>query len=298
MEDIIEDTFAEAFRSYYSRLLITADDISLAKTAAECATGFATSALGCGVEAGIDCQVKEKETPDSRPGVLIQFHIWSKKKKKMYEVLLERIGHCVLTAPTTAVFDATPNPFTRVDLGSKLKYFGDGFEKETEIWDRKMAVIPIMGGEFMVENEAGMSKGISGGNLWLMGRTQGKAINAAKRSVKAISEVEGAITPFPGGICSSGSKVGAERYGFLANSTNHLYCPTLTDKVPSSKVPKNVDSIMEIVINGTSLQAVRKAMQTGVKAAKDAGIERISAGNFGGKLGKFKLKLKDLEDSD
>lgn len=291
----IEDTYAEAFRSYFSRVLITAAEPALATTAANSATGYATSALGCGVEAGIDTLVPQGETPDSRPGVLVQFHIWRKSPKMMYDTLLNRIGHCVLTSPTTAVFDATPRPFARIELGSKLKYFGDGYEGEATLGDREMVTLPIMGGEFLVERDVGMSRGVSGGNLWLMGRSAEAAIDAARFCVKAISGVDGSITPFPGGVCSSGSKVGADRYKFLANSTNHPYCPTIKDRVPNSLVPEGVSSIMEIVINGTDLESVKRSMGVGIEAAMDCdGLVRISAGNFGGELGKYKIGLRDL----
>lgn len=293
--DIVEDTFAEAFRSYYSRILITGETYELAEAATNSSTGFATSALGCGLEAGIDTVVSKEDTPDGRPGILVQYHIWKKSPKKMYEVLLNRIGHCVLTAPTAAAFDATPKPLTMVDLGLKLKFFGDGYERDGTIGKREVVIIPIMGGEFAVEKQVGMGKGISGGNLWLMGSTATAAIDGARSAVNAISKVRGAITPFPGGICSSGSKVGANKYRFLINSTNHLYCPTLRDVVKNSSVPKEVNSIMEIIINGTSLKSVKNAMRAGIGAAEDVdGILRISAGNFDGKLGKFKINLKDL----
>jgi len=291
----IEDTYAEAFRSYFSRVLITAAEPSLATMAASSATGYATSALGCGVEAGLDTAVPAGGTPDSRPGVLVQFHIWRKSPKMMYDTLLNRIGHCVLTSPTTAVFDATPKPFTRVELGSKLKYFGDGYEGEVTLGEREMVTIPIMGGEFLAERDVGMSRGVSGGNLWLMGRSTEATIEAARSCVKAISGIDGSITPFPGGICSSGSKVGADRYSFLANSTNHPYCPTIKDRVTDSMVPDGVSSIMEIVINGTNLKSVRRAMGVGIEAAMDCdGLVRISAGNFGGELGKYRIGLRDL----
>jgi len=296
--ETVEDTFAEAFRSYYSRVLITGSTSELARTAAVTSTGFATSALGCGVEAGIETELPEKQAPDGRPGIICQYHIWSRDPKKMYGVLLARIGHCVLTAPSTAVFDATANPLAKIDLGVKLGFFGDGYEEEGEIGGRKVIIIPIMGGEFKIEREVGMSKGISGGNLWFMGSSQSAAIEAARSATAAISGVKGVITPFPGGVCSSGSKVGAERYKFLANSTNHPYCPTLRGKIRDSKVPKGVESIMEVVINGTSLKSVQRAMKVGIDAALGTkGLIRISAGNFGGKLGRFKIHLRDLQDA-
>ncbi len=292
---IVEDTFAEAFRSYYSRIAITAADIELAQTAARSSTGFATSALGCGVEAGLDSILKGVDTPDGRPGVAVQYHIWKKDPKEMYKVLLSRIGHCVLTSASTAVFDATTDALAKIDVGMKLRFFGDGYESLGAVGDRQVVVIPTMGGRFIVEKEVGMSKGVSGGNLWFVARSESAAIKAAQMAAAAIARVPGVITPFPGGICSSGSKVGSEKYGFMVNSTNHLYCPILRDRIPASRVPEGAESIMEVVINGTGLKPVKEAMKVGIDAAQGApGLIRISAGNFEGKLGRFKIYLKDL----
>jgi formylmethanofuran--tetrahydromethanopterin N-formyltransferase len=292
---IIEDTFAEAFRSYYTAILITGATEDLARSAAVTSAGFATSALGCGVEAGIESAADESTTPDGRPGVVVQYHIWKKNPKMMYKVLLERIGHCVLTAPTAAAYDSTPKPLASVELGSKLAFFGDGYQREEVVGGRKMTVIPIMGGDFAVEKEVGMAKGVSGGNLWFMGSSAQAATEAARAAVQAIAQVPGTITPFPGGICSSGSKVGATKYKFMINSTNHPYCPTLRGRVEDSQVPEGVESIMEVVINGSSLVRLKRATKAGIAASSDTeGLVKISAGNFGGKLGPFRIDLKDL----
>ena len=292
---VVEDTYAEAFRSYYSRILITGQTPQLAEAAAVSATGFATSALGCGVEAGVEGHVDPSQTPDGRPGVLVQFHIWKKDPKTMYQVLLLRIGNCVLTAPSASVFDATPKPIARVDLGRKLRFFGDGYEESSTVAGRKVTTIPVMGGSFTAEDEVGFSRGVSGGNLWVMGSSLAEAVEGAKCAVTAILRSGHVITPFPGGICGAGSKVGSLRYKFLKNSTNHPYCPTLRDLIPDSKVPEGVASIIEIVINGTSLRSVKRAMAAGIEAAaRCPGVLRISAGNFEGRLGKFKIHLKEL----
>lgn len=293
--DIVEDTFAEAFRSYYSRILVTGATRELAEAAANSSTGFATSALGCGVEAGIEKSVDEGGTPDGRPGVVVQYHIWKKNPKEMYNVLLHRIGHCVLTAPSAAVFDAARKSLVKIDLGLKLRYFGDGYDQEGRVGGREVVIIPIMGGSFVIEKEVGMAKGVSGGNLWFMGSSEEAAIEAARAAVQAIDKIPGVITPFPGGMCSSGSKVGAEKFKFLPNSTNHLYCPTLRDRIEGSKVPERVASVMEVVINGTNTKTIGRGMKAGIEAAEGtSGLVRISAGNFGGKLGRFKIHLKDL----
>ena len=292
---LVEDTYAEAFRSYYSRILITAATSKLAEAAAASATGFATSALGCGVEAGIEGNADPSSTPDGRPGVLVQFHIWKKDPKAMYQALLLRIGNCVLVAPSASAFDATDKPLTKIELGTKLRFFGDGYEGTSTIGGRKVTTIPVMGGTFVVEDKVGMSKGISGGNLWIMGSSLREAAEAAKAAVSAIHKGGRVITPFPGGICGAGSKIGSERYAFLKNSTNHRYCPTLRHRLPDSLVPDGVESIMEIVINGTSLRSVKRAMAAGIEAAsRFRGVVRISAGNFEGMLGKFKIHLKEL----
>lgn len=289
----IDDTYAEAFPTWVSRVIITAVTEEWAYKAAVEATGFATSAIGCPAEAGIDCFVSPDETPDGRPGYAI---LICATKKKLKEQLVERIGECILTAPTTAVFDGLSDVVANVEekIPVKLHFFGDKYEEQREVGGRTVWAIPIMGGEYIGEEEFGAVKGVAGGNLFVMGETQMSALIGAQAAVDAISGVCGVITPFPGGIVSSGSKVGS-KYKFMVASTNEAYCPTLKDRVEGSKVPEGVNALYEIVIDGVDEDAVKMAMAEGIKAAsKVPGVKFISAGNFGGNLGPFKFDLKDV----
>lgn len=286
----VEDTFAEAFKVFTSRILVTAENEKLALTAAREATGFGTSQVMCPAEAGIDSKVED--TPDDRPGVAIQ--ICHPGRENLEDQLLKRIGQCVLTSPTAAAFNALDSE-EKVDTGEKLKYFGDGFESDGKVGDRDVVVIPIMSGEFLVEKEFGIAEAVAGGNFLILGETRDSALEAAEKAADAIGEVEGTFTPFPGGIVSSGSKVGALKYKFLNATTNHPFCPTIRDEVEKSKLPENVESVYEIVINGVGLDSVKDAMSAGIKAASDvSGIVKFSAGNYGGKLGQYKIFLKDM----
>lgn len=293
----IDETYAEAFGIQVSRVLITAATEYYAKIAATEATGFGTSVIGCPAEAGIDCFVPAEKTPDGRPGYAIM--ICHPSKDKLKEQLIERIGECILTAPTTAVFNWLP--FERMEdktqekrLDVKLHFFGDKFEYQTEVGGRKVWAIPIMEGDFLTEEEFGYKKGVAGGNFFIMGETQGSALMAAQAAVDAISHVEGCITPFPGGIVASGSKVGS-RYKFMKASTNEKMAPTLKGKVPETQLPANVNAAYEIVIDGIDEATVATAMKAGIKAAcKIPGVVKISAGNYGGKLGPYKFELAKL----
>ena len=289
----IEDTFAEAFDIKVSRILVTAASKRLAKIAAREATGYGTSVIGCPAEAGIDTYIPPKNTPDQRPGFTII--ICNPSKKKLDHELLERVGMTILTAPTAAAFDALENAEEKVNTGFKLKFFGDGYEKEGEVQGRKVHIIPIMSGEFIVEEKFGIKSGVAGGNFFIMAETQGSALLAAEMAVDAIKSVEGVMTPFPGGIVASGSKVGSKKYDFLDASTNEKMCVTLKDEIEVSEVPEDVNGIYEIVIDGIDEESVKKAMKVGIEAAcKVPGVKKISAGNYGGKLGKYKLHLHDL----
>ncbi|MCS7121453.1 MAG: formylmethanofuran--tetrahydromethanopterin N-formyltransferase [Archaeoglobaceae archaeon] len=289
----VEETFAEAFDIRIARVLITAYDYYWAWVAANEATGFGTSIIMCPAEAGIEKKASPNETPDGRPGYYIM--ICHPSKKSLEEQLLARIGQCVLTAPTAAAFNGLPNVPDRFDTGFKLKFFGDGYEREVEIAGRKCYAVPMMQGEFIVESHFGYVSGIAGGNFFIMAENQPSALAAAKAAVDAISNVEGVITPFPGGIVASGSKVGANKYKFLKASTNEKFCPTLRDKVEGSQIPIGVKAVYEIVINGLNAEVVKKAMKVGIEAAtRIPGVVKITAGNYGGKLGKHLIHLKDL----
>ncbi len=284
----IEDTYAEAFTGNYSRVLITAVNRKWAEIAAAAATGYGTSMIDCSAEAGIEGPAP-KSTPDSREGVVIQ--IWTSKKKMKAE-LLGRIGQCVLTSPTAAAWNHCKSP-ERFDVGKALGFFGDGYQEERTMHGRKVVAIPIMMGEFIIERDFGVAEGVAGGNFFILASDQGTALRAAEKATEAIKKIEGVIAPFPGGICASGSKIGS-RYTFLGVSTNDEYCPTISSKAPNSKV-KGIDGVSEIVLDGASEKHVREAMRAGIKAASSVkGVARITAGNYGGKLGKNKIHLREL----
>ena len=291
-EDVlIEDTFAEGFDAYVVMILITAATRNLAETAAISATGYATSVIGCGTEAGIDHRLTPQKSPDGRPGIAIM--LVHPDKKQLKEQVIERLGECVLTAPTARVFNGLPGAPEK--MATKLHFFGDGFEYQTKIRDRDVWAIPCMGGDFFIEEEIGVVRGVAGGNFYIMGSTHSSALAAALIAVEAIQEIEGAICSFPGGIVASGSKIGSLRYKFMKATTNHRFCPTLKDRIKDSLVPDGVNAIYEIVIDGTGYDVVKRAMHDGIHAACAVdGIVQISAGNYGGKLGPHKFYLRDI----
>lgn len=284
----IENEYAEAFPTWVCRVIITAVTEKWAVRAATEATGFATSAIGCPCEAGIECMIPASETPDGRPGVAVLF---CAGKKKLKEQVVERLAECVLTAPTTAVFDGMPEAEERIAV--KLHFFGDGYEYQKDVGGRKCWVIPIMNGEYVGEEDFGIVNGVAGGNFFIMGENQMSALVAAEAAVDAIDKVRGSICSFP--IVASGSKVGSNKYKFMPASTNEKYCPTLKDKVADSKVPADANGVYEIVIDGVNENAIKEAMAAGIKAAVMVpGIKLITAGNFGGTLGPFKFNLYDI----
>lgn len=287
---IIEDTYAEAFNTKAAHLLITAATKNLAKIAATEATGFATSFIGCPAEAGIDQYVPPENTPDGRPGYSII--ICQNKTSKVEEQLLERIGQAVLTAATTSVFNLLPESEKQTNLGFKLAFFADGYQEKIEMFGKEMYKIPVMSGDFLIEENFGIVDAVAGGNLFIMARTQSSALIAAEAAVNAIKEVPGVITPFPGGIVASGSKVGSKKYKFMHATTNEEYCPTLKDVVETTKLPEEVNGVYEIVFDGLSEESVKKATQLAINAIKSVpDVVKISAGNYGGNLGKYKINL-------
>ncbi len=289
----IEDTFAEAFPMIAGRILITAENEEWAMTAATSATGFASSIIMSPAEAGIEGpKALPDKTPDGRTGAFIQIYHRTGREFKMQ--MLARIGQCILTCPTTAAFDAMPRAKKRIKIGRSIRYFGDGFQKKDSMGDRVIWRIPVMEGEFAIEDKFGVKRAVAGGNFIIMAEDQKNGLEAVSRSVRAIKEVEGVITPFPGGICRSGSKVGSNKYKLPA-STNHPFCPLLKNSIKDSKVPEDVNAVYEIVLNGLTLNLVKKAMEKGLKAAMEVeGVKKITAVNFGGKLGPFKINLKEL----
>jgi len=289
----IEDTFAELFEMWTGRILITADDEKWAVTAAQTATGFASSIIGSPAEAGIEGTLPSERTPDGRAGVLIQ--IYHRTRRDLKRQLIERIGQCVMTCPTTSAFNALPEAKRRLKIGRSLRLFGDGFQKKDEAAGRTVWRIPVMEGEFIVEERFGVKKAVAGGNFLILAQDNNSGLAAAESAVKAIKKnVGGVILPFPGGICRSGSKIGSLKYKLTA-STNHLYCPRLTKIIPNSQVSSNVNCVYEIVINGLDLPSVEKAMAEGIKGAVTTpGVTKISAGNYGGKIGPIRAHLRDI----
>lgn len=289
----IEDTFAEMFPMWSGRILITAATEEWAVTSARVATGFASSIIMSPVEAGIEKKVQPSETPDGRPGVIIQlFHNLGYKLKAQ---MMLRIGQCILTCPTTAAFDAMGGAFAKkLKIGKTLSLFGDGYQTRDTLGSRNVWRIPVMEGEFIVEEKFGVRKGVAGGNFLILAQTLKAGLKAAEEAVQAMKQIEGIILPFPGGICKSGSKVGSLKYKLPA-STNHLFCPTIKNTVSETKIPSEVNCVYEIVVNGLYLEAVQKAVGEGVKASMGIpGVMKITAANYGGRLGPYKANLKEV----
>ena len=290
----IEDTFAEAFPIKIARVLITGATKKWALVAAQEATGFGTSVIMCPAEAGIEKVVIGNETPDGRPGAYIQICTFG--YKSLEEQLLKRLGQCVLTAPTAAMWNGLPKAEKQFDTGFKLKFFGDGFESETNIGGRKAYKIPMMQGDFVAEHNIGAQDAVAGGNFFIMAENQMAALAAAENAVDAIALEDGTITPFPGGIVASGSKVGSINYSkFMKATTNEKFSPSIKAKIKDTLVPSDVKAIFEIVINGLSVEDISRSMKAGIHAAVTVpGVKKISAGNYGGTLGPFKFHLKDM----
>ena len=289
----IQNTFAEMFSMWVGRVLITAKNKRWANTAARTATGFASSIIMSPAEAGVERDIQPENTPDGRPGVLVQIYHRTRTDLKAQMVL--RIGQCIMTCPTTAAFDGLPDAQRRLKVGRSLRLFGDGFQKKDVSANKKVWRIPVMEGEFVVNDNFGAAKAIAGGNLIIMARDTTAGLQAAEDSIEAISNhSKEVVMPFPGGVCRSGSKAGSLKYKLKA-STNHPFCPKLRGVTDDSQIPDGVGCVYEIVINGLNLDAVKKAMAEGIKAAAGVpGVLRISAGNYGGKLGPYHAYLKDL----
>ena len=291
----IADTFAEMFPMWVGRVLITADTEKWALTAANTATGLATSVIMSPAEAGIETTISSDKTPDNRPGVLIQ--IYNRNRFELMGQMILRIGQCVMTCPTTAAFDALPEAKRKIKVGRSIRLFGDGFQRKRLVGERKVWKIPVMEGDFIVEDKFGAVEAIAGGNFLILAKDKVSGLQAAEEAVEAIKKTgTEVILPFPGGICRSGSKAGSLKYKLKA-STNHPFCPKLRTLVTDTQVPEGVECVYEIVINGLTLEAVKKAMNAGVKAAANVqGVVEITAGNYGGKLGPYKAFLKEALD--
>jgi formylmethanofuran--tetrahydromethanopterin N-formyltransferase len=289
----IGDTFAEAFDMRAARVVITARSPAWALTAARAMTGFASSVIGCKVEAGIEAELNPEETPDGRPGVSVLLFAFD--ADGLGKRLVERVGQTVLTCPTTACFDGIPQADERVAVGGLLRHFGDRYQSSKLLDGRRYWRIPVMEGEFLVQETFGVQKAIGGGNFLILAEGQDAALAAAEAAVDSMRAVRGVVLPFPGGIVRSGSKVGAKRYKHMIASTNDAYCPSLRGrKGVASALPEGVSSVLEIVVDGLDRAAIEAALRVGIEAACRPGVIEITAGNYGGKLGKHHFRLHAL----
>ena len=286
----IVDTFAEAFRLRFARLVVTAHDAHWIDAAVRAACGYGTSVIGCDAEIGVERMLDPADTPDGRPGAALLAFGFS--TDALGKAVANRTAQCLLTCPSTAVFDGLPTAEERVPLGSHVRFFGDGFEKSKGLDGRRLWRIPVMDGEFLVEESVGVGKGVGGGNFILQARSLDAGLAAARRGVAAIGPLAGVIAPFPGGVVRSGSKVGS-RYAALRASTNDAFCPALVGRSGDQLLP-DVACALEIVIDGVDEAAVAAAMEAGLRAAAGPDVVAISAGNYGGKLGKFHFHLRHL----
>jgi formylmethanofuran--tetrahydromethanopterin N-formyltransferase len=289
----IRETFAEAFDMWGSRLVITADSPRWARTCAQSLAGFATSVIGCKVEAGVESELDPAATPDGRPGVSVLLFAFD--APGLGKRLVERVGQTVLTCPTTACFDGLPEATERAVVGGQLRHFGDRYQSSKVIDGRRYWRIPVMEGEFLVEESVGVTKAIGGGNFLILAADAAAALAAAEAAVSAMREVRGVLLPFPGGVARSGSKLGARRYKKMAASTNDAYCPTLRGRIGvRSELPAGANSVLEIVANGLDRPALEDALRRGIDAACRPGVVEIAAGNYGGKLGRHHFRLRAL----
>jgi formylmethanofuran--tetrahydromethanopterin N-formyltransferase len=290
----IDPTFAEAFPMKGTRIIITAQNLEWAMNSARAFTGFATSVIACGCEAGIERELDLSETPDGRPGVsCLIFAMGGKGLAKQVET---RAGQCVLTSPTSALFSGLDNPEKEIALGQNLRFFGDGFQISKVIDGKRYWRIPVMDGEFLAQEKTGVHESVGGGNFLILAESQPQALAACEAAIKEMKKIPNVIMPFPGGVVRSGSKVGS-KYKALNASTNDAFCPTLKGQTKSELSPE-VESVMEIVIDGLTKEDIDEAMRVGIQAVCDLGaengIKRISAGNYGGKLGPFHFHLQEI----
>ena len=288
---LIEDTFAEAFTMRVARVVITGATPRWTMAAALKLTGFATSVIGCKVEAAVERELPASETPDGRPGVAVL--VMTMSKDDLAKRLVERVGQTVLTCPTTACFDGLPEAPERVGVGSVLRFFGDGFQGSKLLGGERFWRIPVMEGEFLIQEKFGVQKAVGGGNFLILARTAEAALAAAEAAVDVMTGRPGVIMPFPGGVVRSGSKVGSRKSKTMIASTNDAFCPTLR-AVTETALPADVNSVLEIVINGVDAPAIAGAMRAGIAAACREGVVAISAGNYGGKLGPHHFYLRQI----
>lgn len=292
----VDDTFAEAFTVVAARLIVTAETPQWAATAAATATGYATSIIACDCEAGVERTMPPGETPDGRPGVALL--LFSFDRTRLAAAVQNRVGQCLLTCPTTACYDGLPGTPAdkQIPLGRAIRYFGDGWQTSKLLAGRRYWRIPVMDGEFLCEDRCGTVKGVGGGNLILCGTSGAATLAATQTAVDAMRRVPGVVLPFPGGIVRSGSKVGS-KYKILKASTNDAFCPTLR-AVSKTELPEECRAVYEIVVDGLDFDSVREALRAGLHAAASRpGLLKITAGNYGGKLGKHHFRLRELVQS-
>ena len=299
MNKKIDDTYIEAFAGIFCRVIVTADDLETVRKAAEDATATPSVVIGR-TEGGIEKYLTEKQTPDGRKGAILQFwgEINPKKTfpeslKKFETELSYRIRQDILVKPFTAVYDALPRSEGKLDMMERVGHCGDGYEWVEQRNGREVIVVPLMVPDFVIERYIGYARGVMGGNFWIMCTTKDALKEAGARALKAIHKVHGAVTTFD--ICSAGSKP-ETHFPQIGPTTNHLYCPSLKKRLgKESLVPNGVGYIAEIVYDGMSLDAIKEATKVGIKAVVDIeGVVRVSAGNYGGKLGEYKIQLNEL----
>jgi formylmethanofuran--tetrahydromethanopterin N-formyltransferase len=286
----ILNTHAEAFRARYSRLVITAADAQWLQAATESITGYGTSVIGCDAEVGMDSESAGRESPDDRPAAAVLLFAFN--NKALATAVGNRVGQCVLTCPTTACFNGLSDASETVPLGDYVRFFGDGMERSVTMHGRDGWQVPVMDGEFFVERSAGVGHGIAGGNIILQAEAHAVGLAAALRAAGAARSIHGVITPFPRGVCRSGSKVGSQ-YKRLVASTHDAYCPTLRGRVTSQLVDRAICAY-EIVMNGVDLDSVSIAMRTAIESAAGDGVLAIGGGSYAGRLGKIRIGLHQL----
>jgi len=287
---LIDDTFAEAFGMRYTRLIVTAHDEHWLDAGVREFTGYSSSVIACDAETGVERYLSSSESPDGRVGAAVLAFGFS--EEALGKAVANRTGQCLMTCASSAVFDGLSSAEKRLPLGKHLRFFGDGFQKSKLIGDERFWRIPVMDGEFLIVESLGVAKGVAGGNIILQAVDEATALAAARRGVEAIAPLVGVITPFPGGVARSGSKVGS-RYKGLVASTADAYCPTLRGRT-ETKLHDGAHCALEIVIDGVDEAAVAAAMSAALRAASGEGVVAISAGNYGGKLGKFHFHLREL----
>lgn len=288
-ETEIVNTFAEAFGMWGTRVIITGETEKWAMAAGRSMTGFATSVIGCKCEAGIERLLPADETPDGRPGVSVL--LFGGSAKGIGNRLVERIGQCVMTCPTTACYNGLDAVETVV-VGGKLRYFGDGYQASKMLGNSRLWRIPVMDGEFLIDESFGVQPAVGGGNFLILGKDLASTLRAVEAATEAM-KVEGVILPFPDGVVRSGSKVGS-RYKSLPASTNDAYCPSLRGRAPETSLPEEVSCVLEIVIDGLDEESIKESMRRGINAAVGEGVIQITAGNYGGNLGQYHLGLHEI----